>query len=200
MDMSQKIDFYILSCMWQVWYTCYLSKWHINMALPDGVLKAVEFIRLYVISDIDAPYIHSFVFETKNDMERVFKVTQQNGKRVALPLGVYAKIPLHEMPCMDVCETHVGIVIVCRELHNKWFVKVPKSDIVPSTIPVSQFKANVPTTTGCWQCGHTEHLSKCVQCKVAKYCSKECQRTHWKLHKNECTTHTNTIMSWPFIT
>ena len=26
----------------------------------------------------------------------------------------------------------------------------------------------------------------CARCKVAKYCSKACQKKHWKLHKIEC--------------
>jgi hypothetical protein len=29
-------------------------------------------------------------------------------------------------------------------------------------------------------------MSKCGRCKRAAYCSKECQRDHWKIHKLDC--------------
>ena len=33
-------------------------------------------------------------------------------------------------------------------------------------------------------------LKKCAKCRVAQYCSKECQTKHWKLHKKHCQTLT----------
>ncbi|CAE7112491.1 unnamed protein product [Rhizoctonia solani] len=39
----------------------------------------------------------------------------------------------------------------------------------------------------CWKCGNTSRpLLVCTKCKRAKYCSKDCQVTHWKEHKSEC--------------
>ena len=32
----------------------------------------------------------------------------------------------------------------------------------------------------------TEKLPSCARCKKQAYCSKECQRTHWKAHKKDC--------------
>jgi hypothetical protein len=31
-----------------------------------------------------------------------------------------------------------------------------------------------------------EKLLKCGQCRLIKYCSRECQREHWKAHKKQC--------------
>ena len=55
---------------------------------------------------------------------------------------------------------------------------------------------SVSNTTGdfqCFGCGKRERdcdqeLSMCAQCKVARYCSKDCQTNHWKAggHKYEC--------------
>ena len=42
---------------------------------------------------------------------------------------------------------------------------------------------------GCAQCGHLggDQLALCGQCRVVRYCSKECQRKHWKGgHKAAC--------------
>ena len=41
----------------------------------------------------------------------------------------------------------------------------------------------------CFNCqteGRSPPLRKCTQCEVAYYCSKTCQRGHWKQHKPAC--------------
>ena len=41
----------------------------------------------------------------------------------------------------------------------------------------------------CYLCqkeGRSPPLRKCTQCEVAYYCSKTCQRSHWKIHKSVC--------------
>ena len=37
----------------------------------------------------------------------------------------------------------------------------------------------------CVQCGAVP-LSQCSRCKAAYYCGVECQRKHWKSHKDVC--------------
>ncbi|KAJ7246004.1 hypothetical protein C8J57DRAFT_1725009 [Mycena rebaudengoi] len=41
----------------------------------------------------------------------------------------------------------------------------------------------------CYQCQVTKHIGElklCTRCRSAKYCSKECQKAHWKTHKTYC--------------
>ena len=39
----------------------------------------------------------------------------------------------------------------------------------------------------CRGCGKpTEQLKLCSRCQMAAYCSPECQRAHWPIHKREC--------------
>jgi hypothetical protein len=48
---------------------------------------------------------------------------------------------------------------------------------------------NVPERVyGCCQnCGeYRSSMNRCGKCKVASYCSRECQVSHWKLHKERC--------------
>eukprot|EP00594_Rhizosolenia_setigera_P004347 CAMPEP_0178942930 /NCGR_PEP_ID=MMETSP0789-20121207/2283_1 /TAXON_ID=3005 /ORGANISM="Rhizosolenia setigera, Strain CCMP 1694" /LENGTH=473 /DNA_ID=CAMNT_0020622425 /DNA_START=63 /DNA_END=1484 /DNA_ORIENTATION=- len=37
-----------------------------------------------------------------------------------------------------------------------------------------------------WPCMKTENLQACSRCKVVLYCSRECQKRHWKEHKLVC--------------
>ena len=38
----------------------------------------------------------------------------------------------------------------------------------------------------CNVCGQSQNVHSCPRCHLAYYCSKEHQKKHWKLHKNEC--------------
>ena len=39
----------------------------------------------------------------------------------------------------------------------------------------------------CGFCNKTsEFLKLCTQCRVVKYCDKQCQTSDWKKHKKEC--------------
>ena len=41
----------------------------------------------------------------------------------------------------------------------------------------------------CWMCGITDlsvKLKSCSRCGMAQYCSAECQRLHWPVHKKSC--------------
>jgi hypothetical protein len=39
---------------------------------------------------------------------------------------------------------------------------------------------------GCVVCKKTENIKKCSGCGVVYYCSRECQKIHWSLHKDRC--------------
>ena len=55
---------------------------------------------------------------------------------------------------------------------------------------VEQLLQKVETGTGsgdnCVVCGHTAG-SRCSRCRKQKYCSKECQLSHWPSHKPVCS-------------
>jgi len=50
------------------------------------------------------------------------------------------------------------------------------------------FVFTVNSSSGCALCGkHNAPLRKCGGCELIRYCSPECQKTHWKeVHKAEC--------------
>lgn len=41
------------------------------------------------------------------------------------------------------------------------------------------------TTRKCFVCGKGESM-RCSACKSVLYCSKKCQKAHWKIHKQTC--------------
>ncbi|KAJ7348043.1 hypothetical protein DFH08DRAFT_867246 [Mycena albidolilacea] len=50
-------------------------------------------------------------------------------------------------------------------------------------------QAEQPLAKSCRTCGAAEPLVtllSCNNCKAVQYCSKDCQRSHWKRHKLEC--------------
>lgn len=40
----------------------------------------------------------------------------------------------------------------------------------------------------CWNCNSKKPKFRCSKCKVSGYCSIECQKTNWKIHKTACNT------------
>eukprot|EP00947_MAST-08B_sp_MAST-8B-sp1_P002361 g2361.t1 len=54
-------------------------------------------------------------------------------------------------------------------------------------VPVTNRNTNVtPAENVCAVCGKSCALT-CSRCKSAHYCSRECQRSHWKVHKKVCS-------------
>ena len=53
----------------------------------------------------------------------------------------------------------------------------------------------------CWACDQVSHdpasLKTCTECKVAKYCNRDCQRQEWKIHKllHKEIEHAKSILS-----
>lgn len=47
---------------------------------------------------------------------------------------------------------------------------------------------NAEATTKCDNCKKTDtSLKRCVKCKSAAYCDRDCQKAHWKQHKKDCS-------------
>ena len=47
----------------------------------------------------------------------------------------------------------------------------------------------------CTNCGESsEHMKKCAGCGKTRYCSRECQKHHWKQHKPHCTQENSSKM------
>jgi len=102
-----------------------------------------------------------------------------------------------ENECFDVCRTcrhtkycskkcqkahfHAGHKTECKLLEkSKEKLKEMNKNILQPLLDRCSFPQ-------CGRKGETCNLRTCTRCSNAKYCSKECQRKHWKVgHKDKC--------------
>jgi mitochondrial splicing suppressor protein 51 len=65
------------------------------------------------------------------------------------------------------------------------------ADLQP--VPEKTTHDPIPSTQ-CASCGKAEapgiSLKRCAKCQITKYCSRDCQKAHWKQHKKVCVQYT----------
>ncbi|KAJ1434364.1 armadillo-type protein [Ochromonadaceae sp. CCMP2298] len=63
---------------------------------------------------------------------------------------------------------------------------------LPYTVAQALLSMAASWRKACYNCGQGNCPSgqKCSACLIARYCSKECQRAHWKIHKQVCKVDT----------
>lgn len=67
---------------------------------------------------------------------------------------------------------------------KKGACEVYARDNVRAALADSEAGAELPSA--CKTCGKLSKTSKCSQCKSVAYCSKECQKLDWPVHKAAC--------------
>ncbi len=61
------------------------------------------------------------------------------------------------------------------------------SEVPPCNVPSNFMYSFIGRDSCCASCAVSDkNLSSCGRCGTVKYCSKDCQRTDWKLHKSKC--------------
>ncbi len=63
----------------------------------------------------------------------------------------------------------------------------PRPEAEEPQPPEGSSQAPVPAArVECAECGRRKQLQKCARCRGIHYCSAECQKEHWKVHKPDC--------------
>jgi hypothetical protein len=62
-----------------------------------------------------------------------------------------------------------------------------KKKIIKKIKPLVEESMRIALQNKCAVCDHMA-TSKCGKCGIKNYCSKNCQKIHWKSHKYECNT------------
>ena len=71
-----------------------------------------------------------------------------------------------------------SVGIRCEEPDDATVFRASLATVVRESIEIGK--------SNCFQC-HNTGTSKCGRCKVSTYCSKECQASHWPIHKQLCS-------------
>ena len=103
-------------------------------------------------------------------------------QRLYESLGVKALEQVIVLPDRERClDDAVGLLDVVA-----WFVL---GDLMSSkAINALTFELTVDVVTTPKLCANCDQpaIQKCGRCRVARYCSQECQRQHWRVHKAAC--------------
>lgn len=68
----------------------------------------------------------------------------------------------------------------CYEMCNG-----PDAEEIPSTTAEAMLEAKA-LGSSCAQCDKVGTHRSCDKCRIVVYCSRDCQKLHWKKHKREC--------------
>ena len=98
------------------------------------------------------------------------------------------------------CGMGVGTEVLRKRYGNAAAMYATRAAISPlfslsylEEVGIPEFEEDLPVsaeppTSGCRACGKEgKPLLACSRCKMAKYCSEECQVRDWKKHKKDCT-------------
>lgn len=56
----------------------------------------------------------------------------------------------------------------------------------PAKFSAPELTRKHAAVTACGKCGKGGKNKQCARCHKVAYCSRECQRLHWKVHKSSC--------------
>ena len=77
-----------------------------------------------------------------------------------------------------------------------WILKIGIDDNMPNIFYIDGYQSSIicePLIGICVysNCTNTHQLMRCSRCKLAEYCSKDCQKNDWKNHKTVCKLNRN---------
>jgi hypothetical protein len=80
---------------------------------------------------------------------------------------------------------------VFQESGTRDLLSLPCAAAAAAVLQVQEFTYNVRDYPDhCENCGTAEtkeaKLKKCSRCKMVAYCNRDCQKNHWKEHKEDC--------------
>ena len=172
-----------------------------NYNLTPGGRRGGFFVEWASLYEIKNPPMTSG--KSKRSIVDMKYVTLDNldptsDEKVAIAIKAYD--PLTQMVFILCClrPYYLEAMIVEKDMHR--MMGVDKTDIRPiKAVLVLEKKTDAPITDGyeitCGAAGcvKTKKLQICAQCKTLKYCSRECQRAHWKVHKAVCEQYKKEI-------
>jgi hypothetical protein len=137
-------------------------------------------------------WVHTFVYDNEQDM-----ISYTSTDKIFTLKNKYARLKPDELsnfnlPTIDITkEAILGVLVheskkFCYQVVGYDKIRKLSQDI---SLENMVMRTNITHVNACENCGSTPEnnkLFKCSRCVTTRYCSKECQRAHWKFHKRQC--------------
>ena len=185
------------------------------------------FYRLYartLIARIFVQYLDAFVNDALYLRKRLGIVDKAISRRAAKAIS---KVYIRWLPCCKYsldCEggaTYIEAVTsrirsLASQKHKSKTIRIPiipvdtagprlamttqemqaRMDYITRRLP--RDLADMPASKkACWKCMAYRGTVTCGSCRVARYCSKQCQEAHWNVHRHQCKDMASTRISRP---
>lgn len=130
-------------------------------------------------------YLHS-----ENIYNTIFKEISEENSIILVSAGMFSKVLISKLSqqrpnntYIDIGSTFDGLIkgsrdFNCHENYKKELLKVYSKN------------------NNCINC-NKKGSGNCSRCKSVNYCSKECQKEHWKVHKSNCKEFKTTYIEVP---
>lgn len=132
---------------------------------------------------------HVFNYKTEKEVVKDSTIKVNNG--VLQLKGMYMREPIPDGIEVD-CSKEFLAIIRCEETRDLVYGRFPY-DVLPSCYNgrLAVLKTESVDGKGCTMCGKQVPVHRCTACKVARYCSVDCQKAHWPKHKHQCNAIKN---------
>ena len=157
----------------EIWLRCSCCKKRSNDLKKCTKCGTVQYCNRYCQAK-DWP-IH------KNNCTNAAKVQASSKYTSSIPLHKcsYCRKSIQDIMKCSHCDLEQYCSLSCRQKH--W----PEHQVFCIFVT----KTKQEPSLSCFSCGSTSKmLLTCKKCGRVKYCGRECQADHWKIHKLDCTT------------
>lgn len=149
----------------------------------DEMLQTVALINAdLILENEDGNTVHQFSYKKYNYIFNVNKILVTKYRKLILDDETRGMFPGKGINVMYYFNDKKPIfrMFPREKIENSEFRNDPNMIVMNAP--------NITAINGiaCALCGKEGDLKKCGGCNVLNYCSKECQRAHWGVHKEQC--------------